>query len=643
MMAKAEIPTTATDETVDLADLPGSSLPALLLHHAADRPDHVALRKKHRGRWKTYTWRVYAERVSDVANGLRALGVESGDRVAVHSENRPAWLFADLATQALGAVTVGIYPTSPAAEVEYLLSHSEAKVLVAEDEEQLDKVLAVRDRLPALEKVVVVDPRGVRQLGSRALGHSAAADLASRNGLLAGGDSHDGADPGLMTLEELEELGRERGGDVAGSVAALDTGEPALIVYTSGTTGPPKGAMLSHDNLLSAARNSRRAFGVDQQAEVLSYLPLCHIAERLISVINGVANGYVVNFGESAETFSIDLREVQPTFFLGVPRVWEKLLATVTIKMGDAGWLKRKNFALWMSIGSRLARKRMKGRQNPLDRIVYGIGWLLLYRQLREKLGMVRVSYALSGAAPIAPQVLEWFWALGVPVREGYAQTENTAQATVTPDDDVRIGKVGVAVPGSEVRIADDGEILTRGPSTFLGYFKNPEATAKAIDDDGWLHTGDVGELDEDGFLTITDRKKDIIITAGGKNISPSEIENALKVSPYVREAIVIGDRRKFLVALIGIELDTVGDWALQQKLPFTTYADLTTKPEVHELVRRVVDEVNPQFAQVEMVKQFDLLPKELEQEDGEVTATQKVKRNAIEQEFASMIEALYQ
>jgi long-chain acyl-CoA synthetase len=449
----------------------------------------------------------------------------------------------------------------------------------------------------------------------------------------------------LMTLAELEELGRQKDDsldDLASAIAGLDTTQAALIVYTSGTTGPPKGAMLSQDNLLAAARNGRRVFGVDEQGEVLSYLPLCHIAERLISVINGVSGGYVVNFGESGETLAQDLREVQPTFFLGVPRVWEKLMATVTIKMGDAGRLKRQNFNLWMAVGGRIARKRWTGQQGPLDRLLYGIGWLFLYRQLRQKLGMSRVTYALSGAAPIAPQVLEWFWALGVPVREGYAQTENTAQATVTPADDVRIGKVGVAVPDCEVRIADDGEILTRGPGTFMGYFKNPEATAETVDEDGWLHTGDVGELDEDGFLTITDRKKDIIITAGGKNISPSEIENALKVSPYIKEAVVIGDKRKYLVALVGVELDTVGDWALQNKIPFTTYADLSSKEEVRELVQGIVDEVNGTLAQVETIKRFDLLPKELEQEDGEVTATQKVKRAAIQEEFADMIEAMY-
>ncbi len=427
--------------------------------------------------------------------------------MAIHSGNRPAWVLTDLAVQALGAVTVGVYPTSPATEVGYVLAHSESVVLVAEDEEQVDKALEVRDRLPELRRIVVIDPRGL--------------DVS--------------ADELLMTFAELEALGEGAGvDDLASRAERLDPAMTALIVYTSGTTGPPKGAMISHDNLVAATRSSEAQFDVGPGDEVLSYLPLCHIAERLISVIDAIGSGYVVNFGEGGESFATDLREVQPTLFLGVPRVWEKMMAGVTIRMNDASRVKRATYRFWTKQGARVARRRMDGRLGPFDRLTYLLGWLALYRPLRKKLGLLRVREAISGAAPIAPQVLEFFWALGVPVREGYGQTENTAQATITPRDDVRIGAVGRPVPGSELRIAPDGEILTRGPATFLGYFKDPEATADAVDGDGWLHTGDVGHLDDDGFLTITDRKKDIIITAGGKNVSPSEIENRLKVSPYV-------------------------------------------------------------------------------------------------------------
>jgi long-chain acyl-CoA synthetase len=608
--------TRTADRVADASDLGGSTLPALLLQRAEATPTRVAMRKKHLGIWKQYTWADYAGRAAAVGLGLRALGVVPGDRVAVHSLNRPAWALADMGIQGIGAVAVGVYPTSPAAELEYLLEHSGAKVLIAEDEEQLDKALEVRSRLPALERIVVVDPRGI--------------DVASV--------------PGLMTFADLEALGvaQDGEGDFAATVAEIDPAEPALIVYTSGTTGPPKGAMLSHDNLLAAARNGRREFDVSPDDEVLAYLPMCHVAERLFSVVDAIAHGYVVNFGDGVDELAADLRAVQPTFFLGVPRVWEKLLATITIRMDDAGWLKRANYRFWMARGARVARRRWRGRLGPVGRVTYAAGWLFLYRSLRQKIGMSRIRYALSGAAPIAPQVLEFFWALGVPVLEGYGMTENTAQATVTPVGDVRLGKVGLPVTDSELRIAEDGEILTRGPGTFLGYFRNPEATAEAIDADGWLHTGDIGELDADGFLTITDRKKDLIITAGGKNISPSEIENALKVSPYVREAVVLGDGRRHLTALIGIELDTVGSWAQRRRLPFTTYGDLSSKPEVVELIGGVVDGVNADLASVEQVKRFALLPKELDHEDGEVTATQKVKRRAIEDAFGPMIEALY-
>jgi long-chain acyl-CoA synthetase len=375
---------------------------------------------------------------------------------------------------------------------------------------------------------------------------------------------------------------------------------------------------------------------------VLSYLPLCHVAERLFSVVDAIGTGYVVNFGEGGESFPEDIRDVQPTIFLGVPRVWEKLLAGVEIRMQDASWLKRATYRFWVGRGRRLAPKRMRGGLSPIDRAVAAAGGAVLYRPLLEKLGLSRVRVGISGAAPIAPKVLEYFWSLGVPVREGYGQTENTAVCTYTPEDDVRIGTVGRALPGVEIRIAEDGEILTRSRGVFQGYFRDPEATAATVDADGWLHTGDVGALDEDGFLTITDRKKDIIITAGGKNVSPSEIENRLKVSPYVREAVVVGERRKYLVALIGIEGDTVGDWAGRSGLAYTTYADLSHKPEVRELVGKWVEEVNGDLAQVETVKRFALIDRELDHEDGSLTATQKVKRKAIATEFEELIEGLY-
>jgi long-chain acyl-CoA synthetase len=593
----------------------GRTLPGQLLRIAASRPNDVALRKKVLGRWKEYTWRHYADRAARVGLGLLELGVEAGQTVSIQSENRPSWLIADLGIQGIGAVTVGIYPTSPAAEVHYLMEHSESVVLIAEDEEQLDKVLDVRDKLPNLRHIVVIDTRGVRQLD----------------------------DPMIMTFAELEKLGEHRSLDEwTQRVEAVEPTSTAIIVYTSGTTGPPKGAMLSHRNLLAAGEVFSQAFSAGPTDEGLSYLPLCHIAERLFSAIDPLKAGYVVNFGEGGESFVTDLREVQPTIFLGVPRVWEKMMAGVQIRLGDASRAKKALAKYWLKQGAKLARKRMEGNLGPGGKLMAWLGWIMVFRSLRDKLGLGRVRIALSGAAPIAPQVLEFFWALGVPVREGYGQTEGTALATYTPADDVRIGKVGKALPQCEVKLADDGEILVRGPGVFKGYFKNEKATKETVDAEGWLHTGDVGELDDDGFLAITDRKKDIIITAGGKNISPSEIENMLKVSPYVREAVVIGDKRKYLTALIGIEGDTVGDWATRQNIAFTTYADLSRKAEVRDLVKEWVDKVNGDLAQVETVKRFELIPKELDHEEGELTATQKVKRSAIAKEFETLIEGMY-
>jgi long-chain acyl-CoA synthetase len=594
----------------------GRSLPALLLDHAAKRPDDVALRHKRLGRWQELHFGEYARRAALAGLGLLELGVTAGERIAVHSENRPEWLFADLGAQGIGAVTVGLYPTSPASEVSYLLSHSEARVLVAEDQEQLDKALAVRDELPALEWIVLIDPRGVRELEQ---------------------------DERIVSWERLEELGAGRKqSEYAERVAALDDAEPAIVVYTSGTTGPPKGALITHRNMLCAGDAYAGAFGAEPSDEVLSYLPLCHIAERLVSLIDALRSGYVVNFGEGAATFNQDLREVQPTFFLGVPRVWEKMMAGVQVRVADASPLKRVTYRAAMRLGGRVAKRRLRGHFGPLDRLAYALGWVVAFGPLREKLGLRRLRIALSGAAPVAPQVLEFLWTLGVPVREGYGQTENTAMATYTPSDDVRLGTVGRALPEVELRIAEDGEILTRSSGVFAGYLKNPEATAEAIDADGWLHTGDVGELDADGYLRITDRKKDIIITAGGKNVSPSEIENRLKVSPYVREAIVIGDRRKYLSALVGVEADTVGDWATRAGVPYTTYADLSANERVRELIGEVVDEVNDEFARVERIKRFELVPVELDHEDGQLTATQKVKRAAIADEFEELIERMY-
>ncbi len=593
----------------------GATLPAQLLERAREHPNRVAYRHKRLGVWQVGTWADYAADAAAVGLALGAMGVAPGDGVAVAADNRPEWLIADLGIQGIGAVTVGVYPTSPAAEVRYVLSHSRARVVVCEDEEQLDKVMAVRPELADLAAAVIVDTRGVRR-----------------------------EDDGFVhTWADLLDRGRRLDADAwRAKVDALDPSGTALVVYTSGTTGPPKGAELTSRNLVAAGAAFSSAFAATPDDEVLSYLPLSHIAERLISLVVALSVGYVVHFGEGADSFSQDLREVQPTVFLGVPRVWEKMLAATEIRMADATFLKRSVYGWCTARGRGLAARSMAGAPRAADPVLRALCWLACFRQLRRKLGLGRVTTPISGAAPIAPQVLEWFWALGVEVREGYGQTEGTAVATFTPAGRAKLGTVGVALPGVELAIADDGEILVRSATVFKGYLRDVEATARAVDQDGWLHTGDVGALDADGYLRITDRKKDIIITAGGKNVSPSEIENRLKASPFVREAVVVGDRRKYLIALIGVELDTVSAWAARHGLSVTTYAALVARPEVAGLIGSVVDEVNEELAQAETIKRFALLPKELDHDGGELTATMKIKRQAVEAEFAPLIASLY-
>jgi long-chain acyl-CoA synthetase len=378
---------------------------------------------------------------------------------------------------------------------------------------------------------------------------------------------------------------------------------------------------------------------------ILSYLPLCHVAERVFSVWFNAAVGVQVNFAESIETVQQNLKEVQPTILFGVPRIWEKILAGVNIRMASASWLKRTNYKLWMGVAGRIGDTLVKtgGKHTATTRLLYAIGYVFLFRALRDRIGMRKVRYAASGAAPIAPDILRFFMGLGVPMHEVYGMTENTAVATANQPGRVKLGTVGEAHDRVEIRIdPDTGEIQTRSPGNFVGYWRNEEATRETFTEDGWLKTGDVGEWVDDTHLKITDRMKDIIITAGGKNISPSEIENALKASPFIKEAVVIGDRRKFLSALIGIELDTVGNWAQRRRLPYTTYRDLTGKPEVQKLIEGIVEETNKRFASVEQVKKFVLLPKELDHDEGELTATQKVKRGAVIDQFSELVESMY-
>jgi long-chain acyl-CoA synthetase len=591
-----------------------ATLPALLLQHAAARPTVAALRVKQLGRWLEIPWEEYASRSAKIGIGLRELGVVPGEAVAVLCGNRPEWLFADLGAQGIGAVTVGIYPTGTGRDVEYVLNNSGAKVIVVEDEEQLDKTLEAAPRVAHLARIVVVDTRGIRSLERPA-----------------------------MSLDELENQGeialRADPGAWRAAVEALPGGDDvAIVVYTSGVAGDPHGVRLSHANLGAAARVLGEFFGARHDEEVLSYLPLCHVAERLVSVAAALHSGYVVNFGEGGESFVNDLREVQPTFFLGVPRVWEKLMGSVLVRMQNAGWLKRVIYGAFQRRGAELGVRERQGRSAGIAR---AIAWLAVTRSLRRKLGLARVRIALSGAAPIAPDVVEYFWSLGVPLREVYGQTEDAALATAHPATDVRIGTVGRALPGVSVRIADDGEILVQSPGNFVGYLDDEVGSRNAFDADGWLLTGDLGSLDDEGFLTITGRKKDLVVTAGGLNVSPDKIENLLKVSPFVREAMVIGDRRPFLTALIDPEADAVAAWAARQHIQYTTPQDLVAKPEVRRLIDGEVARVNQQLSDAEQIRGFAIAPEGFA-EVGALTATQKVRRAQVVEHFGGVIEGLY-
>jgi long-chain acyl-CoA synthetase len=602
--------------------------PATLLRdHAAATPDRVALREKSQGVWREYTWAEYWDQAETFANALLAAGIARGERVAIHSDNRPEWLFTDLGSLAAGAACVGLYPTNPTTEVEYLLENSQARILVVEDEEQADKVLSIpMADLPDLEKIVYLEHRGVDAYDDYR--------LVSWDAFMAEGAAYRGANPRAVD---------ER---MAGS--APD--DLAYLVYTSGTTGPPKGSMLTLSNLEFAGEEIAGEQGIVQPRPgphdlIVSYLPLCHIYEKLFSVVYNTEAGVPVHFGESLDTLVADMRDVQPTIVQGVPRIWERIHAAMQVRLASASRLKRINAAIWLTSARYVGRKLVarEGRHTMLTRALTWLGNVFLFRSLRERVGLRRIRYGVSAAAPIAPEILEFFMSIGVYLVEAYGMTENSGVATVNRMGRIKIGTVGEPYPNCEVRLDEEtGEILTRHPAVFVGYWNMPDATARTIDSEGWLHTGDVGEWVDGTHIRIVDRIKDIIITSGGKNVSPSEIENSLKTSPFIKEAIVIGDRRKFLTALIGIEFDVTSEWAQRNKIPHTTYRDLSEKPEVVKLVQKAVDATNEKFARVEQIKTFRLLTKELDHEEGELTATQKVKRSVIEDRFGDLIESMY-
>jgi long-chain acyl-CoA synthetase len=598
-----------------------ATIPRLLLDTIAKFGDRVALREKTYGIWRELTWRQYGLEVERVAMGLRALGFRRGDRAAIIAENSPQWLFADLAIQSLGGAAVGIYTTSAPQQCRYLLSHSGSRFLFVENQEQLDKWREIQSDVPAVEKVIVTDRTGLRSI----------------------------PDAQVMFFDELLELGDREVASHPGSwersARAVQPDDLAVLIYTSGTTGDPKGAMLTHRNL---AWQSAAIATVDEHLrlgpddDVLSFLPLCHIFERLFTGIIPLTSGHVVNFTESVDTVPDNMREVAPTLGYGVPRIWEKYHSRIVLRMEEATWLKRTLFRIALRIGRRRAEHHITGtRMPPLLSLGWWLAHFMVMRKVKERLGFHRMRLAFSGAAPIAPDVLHFFHALGLHLVEGYGQTEGTGVTTASTVAAFRPGTVGRPLPGCELKIAEDGEILVRSPGVFAGYLGDAAATAEALQD-GWLHTGDVGALDEDGFLRIVDRKKDVIITAGGKNIAPQVIENKLKFSPYINDAIAIGDARKFVSALIVLDEENVSKFAQEQRIPFSTYADLAASPAVRHLIDGEVQRVNDELARVEQVRSFAILPNRLYEEEGDVTPTMKVKRRVLEKKYGELIEAMY-
>ena len=563
------------------------TLPALLFEQAQKRGGAVALRHKHRGLWKRVSWSEYGAQVRRVASALLGFGLHRGENVAILGENRPEWLYCHLGIMAAGGATCGIYATSSAEQIEYLLGHCEARVLFLEDEEQLEKVLEILPRT-RVERAIVWDAKGLWGF----------------------------ADPRVSFFDAFLQA-------QAAALPEIDPGDTAMIIYTSGTTGPPKGAMLTHANIDAISTALLAAYPLSEKDETISCLPFAHVYENLISVFQAVRVGYVVNFVEAPETLFQNLREVSPTYFAHVPRLWEKIASGVELRMQDSTLLKRALYR-W-ALETRMRR----------------LADLLVFRPLRWQLGFDRLRLAVCGAAPASPELFRFFRTIGVPLVEGYGQTEASGAISIDRVEDARPGTVGAPLPGIEIKLADDGEILTRGAHVFKGYFKDPELTARTIDTDGFLHTGDVGAWDGPR-LRIVDRKKDIIVTAGGKNITPAYIENKLKFSPYIQDAVIIGDRRKFVSALILIDEENVTRFAQDHRIPFATFTDLTRETEVVKLIGREVDKVNRTLSQVETVKKFALLPRRFYEEDGDVTPTRKVKRRNIEGRYAELIASLY-
>ena len=599
------------------------TFPRLALQNARRLSGKVAIREKHLGIWQSYTWSQYAEQARLIALGLAALGFARGDKTAVVGDNRPALYWAMLATQALGGVAVPLYQDSIEKEMEYIVDHAEARFAIVEDQEQVDKLLHVREQCPGLEYVIYDDPGGLRHY----------------------------KDSCLLSLQELQERGRKFAEDRPGyfeqEVAKGAAEDTAVIAYTSGTTGQPKGAMLSHRNLIETARSAVSRERLDETEEVMAYLPMAWIGDHMFSFSQSMVAGFTTNCPESAETVLADLKEIGPTYFFAPPRIWENILTSVMIRVDDAARIKRGLVRFFLDLARRVERCRLGHRPIALrDRLLYPLGRLLVYGPLRDNLGMSRIRVAYTAGEAIGPELFEFYRSLGINVKQLYGMTESSALICIQQDGDVKLDTVGPPLPGVEVRVSPSGEVLYRSPGVFQGYYKNPDATRETLVE-GWVHSGDAGFFDKDGHLKIIDRARDVGRLAGGTIFAPKYLENKLKFSPYIKEAVCVGDGRPFVAALLNIDLVSVGNWAERRGLAYTSYTDLAQKPEVYELIRQEVVRVNRSLLEDEalrgaQIRRFLLLHKELDPDDQEITRTRKVRRGFIGQKYAPLIEALY-
>src|SRR5712691_11134922 len=601
----------------DVADL--TTLPRLLQRNARDLADRPAIREKDRGIWQSWTWREYHDQVRDLALGLASLGLKRGDRLSVIGDNRPRLYAAQLAVQCLGGVSVAVYQDSIAKELAFVWNHAEVGVIVTEDQEQVDKVVGLRPELPALRVVIYDDPRGM-------LGYK-----------------HEW----LKSYEEVQEAGRRFGAEHPGYFEAeIDKGKAddiAVVCYTSGTTGNPKGAMITHANAIGVAEIFCRQEGVVPEDTCLAYLPMAWAGDSVYTLFASLVAGFCSNCPESPETVQRDLRELGPTTVLAPPRIWENMLTAIQVRAADATPLKRHTFNYFRSVAERAEILRSDGKPVPAGlRLATALGEFFVYGPVRDQLGLRQAKWALTGGAPLGPETFRFFRSIGVNLKQVYGSTETTGLVSLQPSSEANPTTAGRPCPGIDVRIADRGEVLVKSAGIFRGYLKNDEATREVIDAEGWFHTGDAGFIDPRGHLVIIDRAKDVGALNDGTPFAPQFIENKLKFSPFIREAVAFGHERPVVAAMIAIDMATVGNWAERRGLPYTSYADLAQKAEVQGLIRDEILKCNETLPQASRVRRFLLLTKDLDADDAEMTRTRKVRRRYVAEKYANVIEAVY-